>query len=122
MIFMRENRCIVCGKKRDGLPVADDIVINSIRAFKKKVAKKTNNYRLTVCKEDYPKYSKMRATFERRRTIYVALGAVFAIVLILSSLSIGSVVFGAFIVLLMYLLSLLSYAPGLEVAQKRKRG
>ncbi|MCL5440394.1 MAG: hypothetical protein M1448_00715 [Candidatus Marsarchaeota archaeon] len=118
---MRENRCIVCGKARDGLPVADDMVIETIRALKKRFAKKTSNYRLTVCKEDYPKYSKMRETFEKRRATYLILGAVFAIVLVISSLSPWSVVFGAFIILLMYLLSLLSYAPGLE-ARKQQKG
>ena len=115
-----ENRCIVCGKKRDGLPVVDDAVIKTVRAVKWKVFKKRSNNRLTVCKQDYPKYSKMREQFEKRRTAYLALGIVFAIVLFVSSPSIGALLVGLFIIALMYLLSLLSYAPMVKMPKKRQ--
>lgn len=125
---MAENRCIMCGQKRDGLRVKEDSVIILMRWFKKNITKNEKGYRLVVCKEDFPKYYKQRKRFESRRALYVALGAVFAVfMLAVGADKLLALVYGIIIVLFFYLLAHLTYTPAVEMpaeghhAEKRRR-
>jgi hypothetical protein len=111
-----EKRCIMCGLQKNGLDVSQDMVIEAIRWFKKNVTKNEKGYALVVCKECYPRYVKDRKKFERRQVMYMALGIVFALVLILASAgSILSVFYSILVFVFMYSLSLLTYIPSLNV-------
>ena len=120
-----EDACIICGKRIAGLEVRNDYILSSIRWFKRNVTRNEKGFRLVVCKEDFPKYYKQRKSFERKRSLYVGLGIVFAAALfILSSFNLYSLLYGLGIVVFLYLLSLVSYMPALEAAHaagKQKR-
>ena len=110
---MRESRCIICGEKRDGLEVRDDHIIRAVRWFKKNVTKNERNHRLVVCRECFPKYTKARDGYQRKEIIYTTLGAVFlALLVVVSSFSLPAFAAGIAITFFMYLLSQLSYMPG----------
>jgi hypothetical protein len=107
---MRKVRCIICGQDKDGLDVKDDYVIKAIRAFKRHVTKNERNYRLTVCRECYKNYTKSRDSYVRRMVLYVSIGVIFTLVLTFAA-GFRALPVGIFIIVLMYLLSLLSYTP-----------
>ncbi len=112
------NRCIICGQQKPGLTVKDDFVLDSIRWIKRNITKNEKGYTLVVCKEDYKKYLKERNKYIRRQIFYIAVGIIFAALLIIDARSIGAVLFGLAIILLLYLLSLLSYIPAVELPEK----
>ena len=112
-----EDACIICGKRIAGLEVRDDHILSSIRWFKRNVTRNEKGFRLVVCKDDFPKYYKQRKSFERKRSLYLGLGIVFAIALfVMSSFNLYSLLYGLGIVVFLYLLSLVSYMPALEAA------
>ena len=114
-----ELRCIICGEKRDGLAVKEDYVINAIRWFKKNVTKNEQGYSLVVCKEDYPKYAKGRNSYIKKQVAYTALGVIFAILLVIGSGGRAiSLLFGLLVIAFMFLLSILSYMPAVDVPEK----
>ena len=116
-----ESRCIICGKSLAGLEVRNDYVISSIRWFKRNVTRNEKGYRLVVCKEDFQKYYKQRKSFERKRGLYVGLGIVFAAALfLLSSFNLYSLAYGLGIIAFLYLLSLVSYIPALDIPAEGK--
>jgi cytochrome b subunit of formate dehydrogenase len=119
----KETRCIICGKELNGLEVKEDYVINAMRWFKRNVTHNEKNYRLVVCKDCYVKYKKARDSYNSKTVSYLAIGVIFAALLIITGRSLGAVVAGIVIIILMYALSLLSYMPGLksEKAAKPKR-
>ncbi len=112
----KESRCIICGRELNGLEVQEDYVIKAIRWFKRNVTHNEKNYRLVVCKDCYVKYKKARDSYNSKTISYAAL-------LIITGRSIGAVIAGIIIILLMYALSLLSYMPGLKIdkAEKNKQ-
>ncbi|ASI14038.1 membrane protein [Candidatus Mancarchaeum acidiphilum] len=113
------NRCIICGQQKPGLHVKDDFVLDSIRWIKRNITKNEKGYKLVVCKEDYKKYLKERNKYIRRQIFYIAIGIVFAaLLIIMSGGSIGAILFGLAIILLLYLLSLLSYIPAVDLPEK----
>lgn len=114
---MKENRCIICGEKKSGLPVKEDFVIGAIRWFKRNVTKNEKGYRLVVCKDCYKEYHKSRAVFERRQIAYLALGVIFTAVLFFASgLNVFTIPFGLALTLFLYLLLLAGrYTPALDV-------
>ncbi len=116
----KETRCIICGKDVDGLEVKEDRVIRTIRWFKKNVTHNEKNFRLVVCKECYPKYKKSRDSYNTKTISYLIIGVLFAALLIATGRSLGAVLAGVVIILLMYALSLLSYMPGLKVDSEKK--
>ena len=119
---MAESRCIICGERRNGLEVNKDHIIDAIRWFKRNVTKNERNYRLTVCKDCYPKYKKSRDSYLWKEAAYTAIGLIFAAVLVIASSDrLASTAYGAAIVLMMYLLSQLSYMPGVRTPAARKR-
>ena len=118
---MKESCCIICGERRDGIKVADDHVLRALRWFKTNVTRNVKNNELVVCKGCYPKYSKSRKRYTGRRAAYITLGALFLIFSI--AVSVGSanalaIVAGIIIMVLMYLLSLVSYTPALQFEKK----
>ena len=120
-----EEACIICGRRIAGLGVKDDYILSSIRWFKRNVTKNEKGFRLVVCKDDFPKYYKQRKSFERKRSLYVGLGIVFAAALfLLSEFNLYSLFYGIGIIVFLYLLSLVNYMPALEAAsssEKQKR-
>ncbi len=121
MGMKKETRCIICGKELNGLEVKEDYVINAMRWFKRNVTHNEKNYRLVVCKDCYVKYKKARDSYNSKTVSYLAIGVIFAALLIITGRSIGAVAAGAAIIILMYCLSLLSYMPGLK-AEKSTKG
>ncbi|MCL4404811.1 MAG: hypothetical protein M1544_03405 [Candidatus Marsarchaeota archaeon] len=117
----KESRCIICGKETDGLEVKPDYVIGAMRWFKRNITHNEKNYRLVVCKEDYPKYKKARDSYNSKTISYVIIGVIFAALLIITGRSLGAAAAGIGIIILMYLLSLLSYMPGLKVDSKKAK-
>ncbi len=119
----REPRCIYCGKKRDGLGIREDYVIRAVRWFNRKVLHRYHNYRLVVCRDCYLNYRKARARYLKKQATYLAIGIIFAGLLIfVSSANLFAFAYGIAIILFMYLLSLVSYVPALEVGQEKKEG
>ena len=117
----KESRCIICGEGKNGLEVKEDSVINIIRYFKKNVLKNEKNYRLVVCRQCYPKYSKERSSFTKRRILYVGIGLVFGILaIIIAPLNASSYLIAVLVVGLMYLFSLLSYMPAVIIPEAAK--
>ncbi|MEM0201624.1 MAG: hypothetical protein QXR73_00395 [Candidatus Micrarchaeaceae archaeon] len=114
----KETRCIICGKELNGLEVKDDYVIKAMRWFKRNVTHNEKNYRLVVCKDCYVRYKKARDSYNSKTVSYLAIGVIFAALLIITGRSLGAVVAGIAIIILMYALSLLSYMPGLKQRAK----
>ena len=116
------ERCIVCGLEKPGLKVREDFVIKGIRVFKRYVTRNEKGYALVVCKECYPKYKKERDRMVRRRLIYLIIGVLFAAIFIaLSPNKALALLYGALIVLFLYLLSLVNYTPALDIQPKAGR-
>ena len=119
--------CIICGEQKEGLRVKSDGIINSIRWIKRNITKNERGYDLVVCKGCFIKYRDAKSKYDRKRITYVGIGIVFTLLLILLSggRSLGALASGMVLIALMYLLSLLSYMPSLEMpktdAGKRKR-
>ena len=129
MIYKGDNvpssYCIICGKKKEGIKVADDHVLKTLRWFKTNVTKNVQNNTLVVCKTCYPQYSKQRKKYVSRRTAYVALGIIFLMlsVIISSGAWLTALSIGIFIVILLYALSLINYMPDLQLNRAdKKRG
>ena len=114
--------CIICGKDKQGIPVKSDWVLESIRWFKKNVARNAKDNFLVVCREDWPQYDKARKKFTSRRTLYIGLGIIFMILGLLTGLSIKTFAFTLVILVFFYLLSLLSYMPALDLDRKAAGG
>ncbi|MGC8651640.1 MAG: hypothetical protein ACP5UH_00080 [Candidatus Micrarchaeia archaeon] len=119
---MEENRCIICGLEKDGIEVKEDYIIDTIRWFKRNVTRNEKGYRLVVCKECYPKYKKARDSYTRREVAYLAIGVIFAALLIAFSggHELSAVFYGVLIIIFMYLLAQLSYMPALKLPQVGK--
>lgn len=121
-ISLKEPRCIICGEKKDGLEIYEDHVIAGIRFFNRKVLRKYRNYNLVVCKQCYLKYQKGRSSFVKKRAAYILLGGVFAAILVIvSSGSLLAFLYGAIVIVLMYMLSLISYLPDLKIKGNQRK-
>jgi hypothetical protein len=109
-------RCIYCGRNVNGLPVIEDHVIHAVRLFKRNILHNEKGYRLVVCKEDFPKYSKAKEEYQKRQGRLVALGVVFALVLIIFGPDkLTAVLDGIVVIVFTYLISLLGYTPSLQM-------
>ncbi len=120
------SRCVICGQKKDGLEVKEDMVIKSIRYLKQNVTKDAKNYKLVVCRGCYPKYDKSRSAYVRKQISYVTIAVVFTVLLVIvSGAQPGAFAFGILLIAAMYALSLLSYAPAVKmpfIAKKKIDG
>ena len=112
---MRKSYCIICGEEKKGIEVENDLVLDSLRWFKKNVTHDEKNNILVVCRDDYPKYKENRAKFEFRKKFYLGLGFVFVLLMVLLSRAITALLSGIGLMLLFYALSLLSYTPRLKI-------
>ncbi len=122
----KKKVCIMCGKEKDGLDVKEDHVIAAMRWVKRNITRNPKNYHMVVCKEDFLAYKKKRDSFERKRIAYVIIGVVFTVLLLSFARGrfLGAIVYGGAVIIFMYLLSLLSYMPAVELPPEvqKKRG
>jgi nitrogen fixation/metabolism regulation signal transduction histidine kinase len=118
----RETRCMYCGENKDGLEIRDDYVLYTMRWVKRNITRNERGYRIVVCKEDYPKYAKARKRYEGRQKIYIALGLIFAVLVILAGRSALSVFYAIVVLVFVYLFSLLTYVPALSTAPEKGAG
>lgn len=117
---MKETRCIICGEKRNGLAVRSDRMIAAIRWVKRNVTKNEKSYNLVVCRDCFLKYKKARDGYQRKQATYTAMGLVFAVLLLfVSGFRLSAFAAGAAITAFMYLLSQLSYMPGVSMPAER---
>lgn len=108
--------CIRCGRERDGIEIEDDIVLDSIRWFKRNVTKNETGNRLVICKDCYPEYKKSRKRFESRQRLYLALGVIFVLLAVfVSSFNAVSFAVSLLVLLFLYSLSFLSYTPRIGI-------
>ncbi|MCL4389724.1 hypothetical protein M1397_03930 [Candidatus Marsarchaeota archaeon] len=115
----REERCIICNSVREGLPIKVDGVVTALRWLNSHTIKHKNPYAPVVCKECFVKYSKARKSYERKRISYLIIGFLFAILLIVGSHGTDPIayLFGLAVIVFMYLLSLISYMPKLDIPE-----
>ncbi len=119
--MQRKSYCIICGAEKKGLEVQDDWELGAIRWFKRNVTKNEKGNRLVVCRECYPKYEASRGKFESRQKLYIALGAIFAVLSLVLSPSLTSVLLAVSIMLIMLALSLLSYTPKISIKTRHEK-
>ncbi len=120
---MGNTRCIICGLEKKGLKVRDDSVINAIRWFKRNITKNEKGYELVVCRDCYKKYRAARASFNKKRFAYTGIGVIATFFWILiGGIKAYSIFAGLLLIAFMYLLSLLSYIPALELDNKTELG
>lgn len=118
---MPESYCFVCLKKRDGIGIKRDYVLDSLRWAKKKLGRESSGNRIVVCKECYPQYTKLRKKYVSRQYTYIGLGTVFIILGLLIHPSIGAFLVGLGLLVFLFLLSLLSYMPELDLPSKQEK-
>lgn len=117
---MAESRCIVCGERRNGLEVRTDRTIAAIRWFKRNVMRNEKGYRLVVCRDCYPKYRKAKDSYQRKQIAYTTLGIVVTVFFVVfSSKRLMALLSGFVIIAFLYLLSQLSYMPGIIVPKTK---
>lgn len=107
---------MICGKEKAGTEVQEDWIIATMRWFKENITHNVKGYKIVVCKECMPKYTKMRTKFQRKQMFYVGLGIVFTLTIAIVSGGryLGIISYGIVITLFLYALSLISYVPGLK--------
>jgi hypothetical protein len=118
------ERCIICNQEKEGLGIKEDNIVYFLRWLNSHTVKYRNPNYPVVCRECFTKYRKQRKSYERKLISYLIIGFLFAGFIIVGS---GgkplSFLFGLIIIAFMYLLSLLSYIPELEIGQnKESRG
>jgi cell division protein FtsW (lipid II flippase) len=93
--------------------------LDAVRWFKKNVTKNEKGYELVVCKDDYKKYKKYRDRYASRQLLYLIIGVFFLVVGLIISPRLSTFVATAAILLVLYLLSLMSYMPELDLKRAR---
>ncbi len=118
----QNNRCIICGKEKNGINVQNDYIIDLIRWIKKNITKNEKNYKLVVCQDCYMKYKKMYNSFKRKKTFYIILGVIFMLLLFFAShFNVYSLISGFALIIFLYLLSLLTYMPRLKIQDNKNK-
>ena len=100
--------CIICGKRKKGFEVEEDLFIKGIRKVKKIFGIEKKN-KLVVCKECYPKYLQMRKKFESKQKHFAILWVIFFIIVLVFSPDKISAIFFSLILLFLFLLLLIPY-------------
>ncbi len=124
------DRCVICGGEKAGIPIKEDIIFRTYRkiihASRILVGKGELNkrkYRLVVCRDDYPKYKKMRSSYVRKEFTYVALGVVFTVLMLaVSSSKLLALAYGLVLTFFLYLLAQISYMPALYIPEEPRPG
>ena len=94
-------------------------MLQFLRWFKGNVTHSLHGNELVVCSDDMEEYKKKRDRFTSRRNLYVALGVIFAVLGLIISININTIVLSALIIAALYLISLVNYTPGLVMDQKK---
>ncbi len=117
------TRCIICNQEKEGIGIKEDGLIHALRMLNSYTVKYKNPNYPVVCRECFTKYRKLRKGYERKLVSYLIIGVLFAGFIIVGS---GgrplSFLFGFAIIAFMYLLSVLSYVPELEIEQNKVSG
>jgi hypothetical protein len=114
--MMRESYCMICGEKKDGIPIKEDYVIEAIRWFNRKVLRQPpRNNRIVVCSSCYEKYKKQRSKYLSRQKVYIVAGILFLIFGIVLTRAPQAILLSILVCIGLYLLSLLTYLPDLEL-------
>ncbi len=112
-----KSYCIICGEEKDGIAVRDDSVLRALRWFNRTVLRTPpRNNRIVVCASCYPKYKKQRSKYLSRQKTYIVLGVLFMIFGIVIARTITAFFLSLVVLAFLYLLSLLSYVPELDVS------
>ncbi len=115
-----ESRCIICGLEKKGLKVREDHVIYAIRWFKRNVTRNEKGYGLVVCRDCYKKYAEARHSYTKKTFAYVGIGVLAAVLWIaVGGIRLYAIAAGVILIAFMYLLSLLSYVPDLDVKREK---
>lgn len=110
----RESYCIICGEKKDGIEIREDYVIHAIRWFNRKVLRTPEKRnRIVVCSSCYPNYKTRRKKYLSRQRTYLVLGFLFMLFGVVIARNAQSFIIGVVVIIILYLLSLLSYLPDL---------
>ena len=112
--------CIICGKQKKGIAVKEDRVLQFLRWFKGNVTHNLQSNALVVCGEDMDEYKKKRERFTSRKNLYIALGVIFAILGLIISISIPTIILSALVIAALYLISLVNYTPALVIDQEKR--
>jgi hypothetical protein len=93
-----------------------------MRWVKRNITKNAKNYQMVVCKDDFLKYKKKREGYERKQILYIIIGILFLVLLLIfaNGRYLGAIVYGFAIIIFMYLLSLISYMPAVEMPKVQK--
>jgi hypothetical protein len=120
--MMEKKVCIMCGQEKNCLDVKEDHVIRAMRWVKRNITKNAKNYQMVVCKDDFLKYKKKREGYERKQILYIIIGILFLVLLLIfaNGRYLGAIVYGFAIIIFMYLLSLISYMPAVEMPKVQK--
>ena len=80
--------CLICEKRREGIPINEGPVIKTIRAVKRAfgIAKGTT---LVICPECWEEYNERRAGFEKSILIWTIIGIIIALALIVPPILFG---------------------------------
>lgn len=112
--------CIVCGKRKKGFEVEEDLVIKGIRRIKRVFGIEKKN-KLVVCKDCYNKYLQMRKKFEDKKKHFTILWVIFSLfVLIFSPDKISAILFSILILPMFLILLIFYYMPKLKTKPKLK--
>jgi predicted RND superfamily exporter protein len=118
---VNKTACIICTKENiQGSKVIEDNIILSIRKIKEKMGA-AKGYKLVVCKDCLEKYKKKRKNFEMKSFLYLGLGIVITLLLLFLNFSIGSLVGGLLIFLILLIAALLGYVPKIEEEKEVKK-
>ncbi|MFA6214725.1 MAG: hypothetical protein WC717_05615 [Candidatus Micrarchaeia archaeon] len=115
--------CIICQEEViRGRPVADDLVIRSIRRFKEATRTVKNN-ELVVCEGDLEAHRKKRQAYERNLAVYMVIAGIVLVLLVFlpiftTGFSAYAVLVGlVFAAMLVVLPVVTSHTPALAQAQ-----
>ncbi len=116
----KQKACIICGEEiSNGHEVIEDKIIEIIRAIKSKLGV-VKGYKLYVCEKCVEPYEKKRKIFERNTLLYGGLGLVLALILLVFNFSIGSLLVGILLFLVMILLAIMGYVPRIKKKEVKK--
>jgi hypothetical protein len=106
---------MICGEEKNGIAIKNDRILEVMRWIKRNVTRNEKRNRIVVCKECYPKYIEARKKYTSRQVLYLAIGIIFVGIGLFIAQNLGTLLLGVVIVIFLYLLSLLSYIPELDV-------
>ncbi len=115
----KQPKCIMCNGQKEGITIKADSVVNALRWLNSHTVKYENPTRSVVCRECFPKYMKRRRSYETKLVAYLVIGFLFAAFIVIASRANPvSFLFGFGVIVVMYLLSLISYMPPLDVPKQ----